>query len=192
MPELAGNIYENKEGSREILRQLVRQRSFKFGKFILSTGKESNYYFDGKQVTLHPQGAYLVAKAVLEKIGYDNIQAIGGPALGADPIVGALAPVLYLEGLDIKLFIVRKATKEHGARKVIEGPELLPGERVVIVDDVITSGGSIIKAIDTVMETGCHVVKVVVLVDRLEGGTEKIESMGINVDPIFTVKDFIR
>lgn len=192
MPEPTGSIYENKKSNRETLRELVRQRSFKFGKFILSNEKESDYYFDGKQVTLYPQGAYLVAKAVLEKIGYDNIQAVGGPTLGADPIVGALAPVLYLEELDIKLFIVRKATKEHGTRKIIEGPELLPGERVVIVDDVITSGGSIIKAIDIVRETGCHVVKVIVLVDRLEGGTEKIESMGIKVDPVFTVKDFIR
>ncbi len=188
MPGLAKG---DPQGERELLKELVRERSFKFGSFVLTSGKESAYYFDGKQVTLHPQGAYLVARAILEKVKDIQIQAIGGPTLGADPIVGSLAPVLYLEGMDVKLFIVREAVKKHGAKRVIEGPQLTAGDRVVVLDDVITGGGSIIKAIETVREVGCKVVKVVTLVDRREGGTEKIEKMGIEVDPIFNIKDFV-
>ncbi|MEW6274227.1 MAG: orotate phosphoribosyltransferase [Bacillota bacterium] len=172
------------------LRDLLRERAFRFGKFVLTSGKESNYYFDGKQVTLHPEGAYLLAKIIIEKIRGGNIQAVGGPTIGADPIVGALAAVAHLEGLKIKLFIVRKATKEHGMKKLIEGPELSPGERVAIVEDVMTTGSSIMKAVDAVRETGCRVVKVIPLVDRLEGGTEKLRSLGIAVDPVFTIRDF--
>jgi len=187
MPGLAEG---NPQGDRDLLKELVRERSFKFGSFILSSGKESTYYFDGKQVTLYPQGAYLVARAILEKVKDIQIQAVGGPTLGADPMVGSLALVLYLEGMDLKLFIVRETVKKHGTKRVIEGPQLTAGDRVVILDDVITSGGSIIKAIETVREVGCKVVKVVTLIDRREGGTEKIEKMGIEVDPIFNIKDF--
>jgi len=172
------------------LRVLLRERSFRFGKFILTSGKESAYYFDGKQVTLSPPGAYLTAKVILEKIKDGDIQAAGGPTLGADPMVGALAAVAYLNNFDLKVFIVRKSPKEHGMKKYIEGPELHPGERIAVVEDVMTTGSSIIKAIDVLQEIGCHVVKVIPLVDRLEGGTEKIRAMGIDVDPVFTIKDF--
>jgi orotate phosphoribosyltransferase len=171
------------------LRNLLLKRAFQFGKFILTSGKESNYYFDGKQVTLHPEGAYLLAKIIIEKIRGDQIQAIGGPTIGADPIVGSLAAVAYQEGFPVKLFIIRKSAKEHGTKKLIEGPELCSGERVVIVEDVMTTGASIIRAIDAVREAGCRVVKVIPLVDRLEGGTEKIQSLGITVDPVFTIRD---
>ncbi|KFD40805.1 orotate phosphoribosyltransferase [Peptococcaceae bacterium SCADC1_2_3] len=173
-----------------MLYELVKERSFKFGEFILSSGKKSNYYFDGKQVTLHPLGAYTLAKVIIENIKDENIQAIGGPTIGADPIVGSLAPVCYLEGLNLKLFIVRKTAKEHGGKRLIEGPKLLPSDRVAILDDVLTTGSSIIKAIEAVKDVGCPVVKIIVLVDRLEGGTEKIESMGLKVDSIFTMRDF--
>ena len=183
--------FNNKDQNyRKILYELVKERSFKFGRFILSSGKESIYYFDGKQVTLLPLGAYALAKVIIEKIKDENIDAAGGLTVGADPIVGSLAPVCYLEGLNLKLFIVRKTAKEHGEKRLIEGPKLLPSDRVAILDDVLTTGGSIIKAIEAVKEIGCLVVKVIVLVDRLEGGTEKIEKIGFPVDPIFTVRDF--
>lgn len=180
----------NNPGCQEKLRNLLRERAFRYGKFVLTSGKESNYYFDGKQVTLHPEGAYLLAKIVLEKIKDDHIQAVGGPTIGADPIVGALAAVAYLEGIPLKLFIVRKSPKDHGTKRLIEGPALEPGERVAIVEDVITTGSSILKAISAVQEIGCRVVKAIPLVDRLEGGTEKIRSLGIVVDPVFTIRDF--
>lgn len=175
---------------RARLRDLLQERAFRFGEFVLTSGKESSYYFDGKQVTLHPEGAYLLGKILIAKIRGDDIQAVGGPTIGADPIVGALAAIAYLEGLAIKLFIVRKAAKQHGVRKLIEGPALSPGERVAIVEDVMTTGSSIMRAVDAVREAGGRVVKVIPLVDRLEGGTEKIQSLGIAVDPVFTIRDF--
>jgi len=189
---LAGSFQETGvlADDREKLRLLVKERSFKFGKFTLASGRESGYYFDGKQVTLHPQGAYLLGRVIMAKIKDDNVQAVGGPTIGADPIVGSLAVVSHLEGLNLKLFIVRKAAKEHGRQKLIEGPELLPSDRVVIVEDVITTGGSVLKAMDAVKYIGCPVVKVVVLVDRLEGGSDYLRSMGIPVDPVFTIRDF--
>ncbi len=111
--------------------------------------------------------------------------------MGADPMVGALAPVAYLEGMNnLKLFIVRKEPKKYGKCKNVEGPILNKGDRVVIVDDVITTGGSIIKAIKAAQELGCEVIKVIALVDREEGGTEALRGMGIEVDPIFTIRDF--
>lgn len=175
---------------REKLRLLVKERAFKFGKFALTSGKESSYYFDGKQVTLHPEGACLLGRIIMDKIRRDDVQAVGGPTIGADPIVGSLAVISRLEGLDLKFFIVRKAAKEHGRQKLIEGPELLPSDRVVIVEDVITTGGSVLKAIEAVRETGCTVAKVVVLVDRLEGGSDRLKKMGIPIEPVFTVRDF--
>lgn len=174
-----------------ILHALVKEHSFEFGKFILSSGKESKYYFDAKQVTLHPEGSYLIGKIIIQKIKGLNIDAVGGLTIGADPIVGALSPVAHLEGMNtLKMFIVRKEPKKHGKCKYVEGPVLNQGDRVVIVDDVITTGGSIIKAIEAVQELGCQVVKVIVLVDREEGGTEVLQGRGIEVDPIFTIGDF--
>lgn len=178
------------EQDRQKLLELLKERALEFRTVTLTSGKTSNYYFDGKQITLYPMGAYLLAKLIINKIKDDNVQALGGLTIGADPIVGAVAALAYPAGLDIKTFIVRKEAKGHGKMKRIEGPLLSEGDRVIIVEDVITTGGSAIKAIEAVQECGCNVVKVIPLVDRLEGGTEKIEAMGIKVDPVFTAKDF--
>ncbi|MBE0466577.1 MAG: orotate phosphoribosyltransferase [Candidatus Desulforudis sp.] len=174
----------------QTLHRLLLTRAFQFGEFVLSSGKKSTYYFDGKQVTLDPGGAYLVARAVLDKVKGKGVQAVGGPVIGADPIVGAVAVVCALQGLNMGLFIVRKDAKRYGKRRRIEGPPLQPGTRVAVVDDVLTTGGSILEAVEAVQEAGCVVVKAVVLVDRREGGTELLESKAIPVDPIFTIEDF--
>jgi len=176
---------------RNALYRLVRERAFEVGEFVLSSGKKSNFYFDGKQVTLHPEGAYLLARIIIEKIKNERIDALGGLTIGADPIVGAVAAVAHLEGLhDLKLFIVRKEPKQHGTCRWIEGPELKPGDRVVVVEDVITTGTSVLRAVNLVKEKGCDVVKVIALVDRMEGGTETLRGLGIAVDAVFTIKDF--
>ncbi|MEW6458761.1 MAG: orotate phosphoribosyltransferase [Bacillota bacterium] len=177
-------------GDREALKQLLLTRSFQFGEFILSSGKKSSYYFDGKQVTLHPRGALLTARAVLEKVRGRGVQAVGGPTIGADPMVGALGVVCALEGIDLGLFIVRKDQKQHGKRLRIEGRKIAPGEKVAVIDDVLTTGGSILTAVEAVREAGGEAVLAVVLVDRCEGGTETLEGQGIPVDPVFTVRDF--
>lgn len=180
------------ESDWKTLQALVYERSFEFGEFTLSSGKKSKYYFDGKQVTLYPKGAHLVSKIILQKINGLHIDAVGGLTIGADPIVGALAVAADIYNMsNLNLFIVRKTPKGHGTGKLIEGPPLKEGNRVVVVDDVITTGGSVLDAIKAVQEMGCKVVKVIALVDRREGGTEKIQQMGIEVDPIFTINDFI-
>lgn len=178
------------EEDRLELLSFLKEKALQFGDFTLTSGKTSKYYFDGKQVTLSPKGACLLGKIIIHKIMDDKIQALGGLTIGADPIVGAVAALAYPLGLDIKTFIVRKETKKHGKQRLIEGPALNPGDRVVIVEDVITTGGSSIKAVEAVKSAGCEVIKVIPLVDRLEGGTENIEGMGIKVDPVFTAKDF--
>lgn len=178
------------EQDHQELLAFLKERALQFGNFTLTSGKTSSYYFDGKQVTLNPKGAFLLGKIIIHKIKDDDIQAVGGLTIGADPIVGAVAALAYPFDLDIKTFIVRKEAKKHGKQRLIEGPALKPGDRVVIVEDVITTGGSALKAVKAVKNEGCEVVKVVPLVDRLEGGTEKIQGMGIKVDPVFTARDF--
>ncbi|WP_347490324.1 orotate phosphoribosyltransferase [Desulfoscipio sp. XC116] len=176
--------------NREILKELLDARAFERRTVVLSSGKTSHYYFDGRKVSLNPQGAYLIAQIICDMLMNENVDAVGGLTMGADPIVGALGPVAYQRGLNLSLFIVRKEAKKHGTRQQIEGPPLLPGQRVVIVDDVITTGGSVIKAVQAVREIGCEVVKAIALVDRLEGGTKNLEEMGVRVESMFTAADF--
>ncbi|MDD5506481.1 MAG: orotate phosphoribosyltransferase, partial [Candidatus Omnitrophica bacterium] len=121
---------------------LLEKEALKKGKFVLSSGKTSNYYLDGRVITLTPEGAYLVAGIILELIKGRDIDAIGGPTLGADPIVGAVAALSHINNVPLKTFIVRKAAKEHGAKRQIEGPALGKEAKVLIVDDVATTGKS--------------------------------------------------
>ncbi len=161
----------------ERLLELIKEKSFKYGDFTLSSGLKSSYYFDGRLTTLWPEGAYLVGKEVFKLVKDAGIDAIGGPTVGADPIVAAAALVSHLEGKPIPAFIVRKEPKKHGAQRYIEG-HLPPGGTVAIVDDVITTGGSIFRAIEAVEAEGCRVGKVVVLLDRNQGGADELRRRG--------------
>lgn len=167
---------------------LLKELALEYGEFWLSSGKTSSYYLDGKKITLHPEGSYYVAKAILDIIKHDQAKAIGGLTMGADPILGAVALLSYLENQPVSTFIVRKEPKQHGKQKLIEGI-LEDGWRVVIVDDVITTGASTFKAIRAVKELGCEVVNVVCLVDRKEGGSDKIKEEGYKFSPIFTIEE---
>jgi len=160
---------------REKLRLLVKNNSLMFGEFVLASGQKSNFYFDSKKTTMLADGAYWVAAAMLELIRDNGIEAdaIGGMTLGADPIVCPAAALSYLEGPALRAFIVRKEAKGHGTHNQIEG-SLEPGSRVVVVDDVVTTGGSTLRAIDAVLAAGHEVVAVLCLVDREQGGTEKL------------------
>jgi orotate phosphoribosyltransferase len=146
-----------------------------FGDFTLVSGKKSKYYFDSKKTTLLPEGSYLVAREILRTIRDNGIQAegIGGLTLGADPIVCPVAALSHVDGPPLRAFIVRKEAKEHGTARKIEG-NLEPGSRVVVVDDVVTTAGSTLKAIEAAEAAGLEVVAVICLVDREEGGTEKL------------------
>ncbi|HXV77641.1 MAG TPA: orotate phosphoribosyltransferase [Candidatus Polarisedimenticolaceae bacterium] len=157
------------------MKELLRKHSLIFGDFTLSSGKKSRYYFDSKKTTLLAEGAYLAAVEVLELLRARAIRAdaIGGLTLGADPIVCPVAALSQLDGRPLRAFIVRKEAKEHGTGRRIEG-SLEPGSRVVVVDDVVTTAASTLKAIEAVEAEGHTVVAVVCIVDREEGGTEKL------------------
>ena len=143
------------------------------GKFTLSSGKKSDHYYDGKQLTLHPEGAYLIGEEILGRLAGIDVDAVGGLVMGAIPIVTAVALVSHQEGKPIPAFLVREEPKEHGTRKKIEG-QFRKGSKVAIIDDVITGGNSVKKAIEAVEAEGCEVVKVIVIVDRKEGGSERL------------------
>jgi orotate phosphoribosyltransferase len=163
------------ENEREQLRQLLKTQSLMFGDFTLASGKKSTFYFDSKKTTLLPDGAWLTAREVLRAIRENGIEAdaIGGLTLGADPIVCPVAALSHSEGPPLRAFIVRKEAKEHGTGKRIEG-NLKPGSRVIIVDDVVTTAGSTLQAIEAAEAAGHTVVAVLCLVDREEGGAAKL------------------
>ncbi len=163
--------------ARKVKKTAEDVRAFLTGDFTLASGKKSEHYFDGKRLTLSAEGSYRVGRVIYDEIAGLAIDAIGGLATGAYPIATAVAMVSHLEGNPINAFVVREVPKEHGTRKKIEG-HVVKGSRVVIVDDVITTGESIVKAIEAVKEVGCEVVKIVVVVDRHEGGSKLLEDKG--------------
>src|SRR3954471_13194890 len=155
---------------RSRLIELLRRDALRTGTFTLASGRTSHYYVDGRRVTLSAEGAALIGAGVLDLLAdRPEVAAVGGLTLGADPIVGATLAVAAARGLDHwRGFLVRKEAKGHGTGKLIEGP-LEPGSAVVVVDDVATTGGSSLQAVDAVEAFGCRVARVVAVLDRLEG-----------------------
>ena len=167
---------------KDQLKQLLKDRAVKIGEFTLSSGKKSNFYLDCRKVTLHPTGARLIGKIILEKIKGLKVDAVGGLTLGADPIIGAVITLGDIPG-----FIVRKTAKEHGTQQKIEGL-IEPGWNVLIVEDVATTGASALAAIAAAEAAGAKVVKVISVVDREEGSTEALKNY--DFDPIFKKSEF--
>ena len=164
---------------KQRLLELLRTHSLQLGHFVLTSGQSSLYYFDSKFTTLHPEGSYLTAKLILETLKREGlrIDAIGGLTLGADPIVAAVAAVSHAERnlyLPVAAFIVRKQPKGHGTKRQLEGYQPAPGAAVAIVDDVCTTGGSTLQAIERAEQAGCRVAAVLCLVDREEGGSQAL------------------
>jgi len=176
---------------KEKLFDLLNQKALKRGEFLLSSGKKSNYYLDGRVITLDPQGAYLVACIILDMLKDEVLDAIGGPTLGADPMVGALAALSYIYEQPIKTFIVRKQAKEHGTQQQLEGPVLKNGARVILIDDVATSGKAILEAKQALDKIGVIVKKAIVIVDRGEGAAENLAKVGLKLESIFSRSDFL-
>ncbi len=174
---------------RARLIELFRQRALKFGTFTLASGKQASYYLDGKQITLHSEGLKLVSEGLLELLEGVDFQAIGGMSIGADPIIGGVLTAAGARGRDLVGFLVRKESKGHGTQRYIEGP-VQPGMKVVIVDDVVTTGGSSLMAIDRIQEFGCEVVAVVAIVDRMEGGAANFAARGLTMKSLLTIEDF--
>ena len=170
------------------LAEIILERSFQYSDdppFTLASGKASNYYFNCKTTTMDPEGMYLIGNILFEMLVDAEVSAAGGLTLGADPIANALSLISYQKKKPIKSFVVRKDAKNHGTKSGIEG-NIIPGERVAIIDDVITTGGSTITAIETAREAGLKVDRVIALVDREEGGKENIKKYIERVDAVLT------
>lgn len=183
------------EKERERLLELLKTKAYQKKKVILASGKESDFYIDCREVTLHPEGGYLVGRVVYRAIreNSEGIKGIGAVPVGAIPIATCASVISYLEGDPIPAFIVRKELKSHGTGKWIEGSgNLKEGSPVAIVEDVITTGGSLLNAVEIAERNGLKVALVLSVVDREEGGREAIESKGYRVVSIFTKSDFFK
>ncbi len=178
---------------KERLKKIIIELSYEKRNVTLASGRQSDFYFDGKQTTLHPEGGYLTGKLFFEAIkDVEGVEGVGGLTLGADPIATATSIASFLAGKPVPGFIIRKEPKGHGTGAWLEGRKnLKPGSKVVIVEDVVTSGGSSIKAIKRAEEEGLVVLGVVTLVDREEGGRENIEAEGYWLKSIFTKSEIL-
>jgi orotate phosphoribosyltransferase len=179
---------------RQRLKELLLKKSYREGKITLSSGLESDFYIDGKQTTLDAEGAYLCGRLLYDIIrsSGEAIDGVGGMTLGADPLVTAASVVSYLENGPLPAFIVRKEPKKHGTENYIEGKNNLPpGGRVALVEDVVTTGGTLLEVIERVENQGFKVGLVVTVVDRQEGGAEALAAKGYDLKTIFTREELL-
>ncbi|MFH5802506.1 orotate phosphoribosyltransferase [Alienimonas sp. DA493] len=172
---------------RDALHALVLERALKFGDFTLASGQKSSYYLDGKQVALHAQGLRLIAAGFLELAADWDYDAVGGMSIGADPLIGGVLSLS--DRTDLVGAMIRKEAKGHGTGRYVEGP-LQGGQNVLVVEDVVTTGGSSLKAIERLRDYGAEVCGVVAIVDRLQGGAAAFEAAGVPLKTLFTVRDF--
>lgn len=173
---------------RDALIRLIKEQALEFGDFTLASGKKSTFYLDCRRVTLDAYGANLIAAGMLELMATDMPDAVGGMAIGADPITAAIITAAYPSTPALKGFIVRKEAKEHGKGQAVEGP-VRPGQRAIIVEDTITTGGSALKAIARAREFGLEVVAALAVVDRLEGGANAFAEVGVPLRALLTIRD---
>jgi orotate phosphoribosyltransferase len=171
------------------LAKLLEQKSLRRGNFTLASGKSSTYYIDGKLTSMDPEGAAAIAEAIFAEIADLHVDSIGGMDMGATPIIGAVAYHGHLIKRALPTFVVRKDVKSHGTMKKIEGPiPQTPGD-VVVIDDVITTGGSIIEAINAVQAAGHRVILAISVLDRNAGATEALSQRGIRYQPLAVLED---
>jgi len=176
------------------LAKLLYAKSYREGKFTLTSGRESDYYFDCKPTALHPQGAYLIGKILFQLIKNMNppVQGVGGMTLGADPLVSAVTVVSYLENYPLPGIIVRKKAKGHGTNQFLEGLDNFQrGDQVCVLEDVITTGGSALKACRCIQEAGLKVKAIICILDREEGGRQQIQAQGYELYSVFTREELL-
>jgi orotate phosphoribosyltransferase len=174
--------------TRARLIELINRDAVRRGEFTLASGAKSSFYIDGKQVTLSGEGLAVISELILDAIAGDRADAVGGPTLGADPIAGAVAAAGFARGLRLDGFIVRKTLKDHGTQRWIEGP-LRPGSRVVLVEDVVTTGGSMLSCLEKLAEAKVTVVRAVVVVDRRAGAAEAFAKAGIPLTSLCNIDE---
>ncbi|MDR0869746.1 MAG: orotate phosphoribosyltransferase [Planctomycetaceae bacterium] len=178
---------------RILLQSLIQEKALKFGDFTLASGKKATFYLDCRQITLDSVGAKQIGEGFLELLQRDGVMpyAVGGMAIGADPITAAVITVAAFQNVPLKGFMVRKESKGHGTNQFVEGP-VAAGDHVIIVEDVVTTGGSSLLAIERVEAIGAVVDGVIAIIDRQEGGAEAFAAKGYPLRSLFTVADFIR
>lgn len=174
---------------RDRLIEILREHSVRWGRFTLASGRESDFYVDGKQTTLHAEGAWLVANLVFERLR-PEVVGVGGLTLGADPIAASVAAISFSRGRPVHAFIVRKEAKGHGTGRFVEGRRNLPdGAAVCIVEDTTTTGGSLLAAVDRAEAEGLRVVQCLTIVDREEGAAEALSARGLVLDALVRRRD---
>lgn len=181
--------------ARARLADIIRARSFGRGEITLASGRKSDFYFNLKPTMLDAEGATLLAELTLDALSGDKIDYVGGLEMGAVPLAGAIAQLSFMKGNPIQAFFVRKKPKEHGAKLTVEGlarGESLKGKRVVIVEDVTTTGGSALKAVDVVRDAGGEVALVFTMVDREEGAAETFKDAGLAFRALFRAAEFLK
>ncbi len=174
---------------RAALAQLIKDKALKFGEFTLASGKKASYYLDCRQVTLDATGAKLIGQGMLDLIGDELPPLVGGMAIGADPITAAILTIAGMQDQSLRGVMVRKEPKGHGRGKQVEGP-YETGEEIIIVEDVVTTGGSSLKAIELCEAEGLKVNRVLAIIDRMEGGRQAFAAKGYQLTTLFTVEDF--
>jgi orotate phosphoribosyltransferase len=173
---------------RAVLLDLLCAKAYKEGDFTLSSGQKSTYYINGKLVTLDPVGAVALGRMMLSKVP-TTAQAIAGLTLGADPMVSAISVVSAYEGRPIPALIIRKEAKGHGTQAYIEGPLPAAGGSIVVIEDVVTTGQSALKAVTRLQDAGYEVTQVLALVDRQQGGEKTYADAGLRFEALFTIAD---
>jgi orotate phosphoribosyltransferase len=179
------------ETPQQQLLNLLRDKSFRYSPdkpFKLVSGRESPYYIDCRPTTHNAMGLALIGEICFELIRELKVKAIGGLTMGADPIAHAIALTSFLKGQPINAFSVRQRPKEHGTGGLLVG-DVMPGDRAVVVEDVVTTGGSVLRAVAAAREFGLEVVKVLILVDREEGGKAEVAKEVPEVEALFTITD---
>jgi orotate phosphoribosyltransferase len=175
---------------RERLRQILLERSMRFGEFVLSSGATSNYYVDVRKTSLHPEGLRLISRMFYEILEGEDITAIGGLALGADPLVAGLMLYSAEKGRPLEGFLVQRSARDHGLRGHVEG-NLAGHKRVAILDDVTTSGESALIAADAAESYKAQVARVLAVVDRGQGAVQSFQQRGLPFTSLFAIGDLI-
>ncbi|NSW88332.1 orotate phosphoribosyltransferase [bacterium] len=175
---------------KNFLLDYLKNHSILKGDFTLSSGEKSSYYIDARISTLSAESLGIITEIFYDKIIQKNLKYVGGPTIGADPIVGALLAESYSKGSPLKGFLVRSGEKKHGTKKVVEGPSI-KNSKVVIVEDVVSTGGSILAAIKEVEKEGAKVDLILSIVDREMGAIEKFSELKIQYSPIFKISELI-
>jgi orotate phosphoribosyltransferase len=169
------------------LARLLLNLSYVEGEVTLTSGRKSDYYFDCKQTALHPEGGWLIGSLFLEMLRGKGVAGVGGMTLGADPLVSAVSVLSYEKNCPLPAFIIRKQSKGHGTNQFLEGMKnFVPGSRVALLEDVVTTGGTLLTSVERVREAGYEVDSVLCVLDREEGGRERLAEAGLSLDAIFT------